>query len=128
MTSKQVTSLTSRMARSRQRNGLGTNIRVNEQDIRGNRCLEPPFISKPPFKRKFLLGSSQFLQEGVCKLPSGYQRVRSGRTRDQESRKSWRFCCVQMPPKQDAKSKLAATEGRRGHQQQRGGPIEEGQP
>ena len=41
------------MARSRQRNGLGTNIRVNEQDIRGNRCLEPPFISKPPFKRKF---------------------------------------------------------------------------
>ena len=41
------------MARSRQRNGLGTNIRVNEQDIRGNRCLEPPFISKSPFKGKF---------------------------------------------------------------------------
>ena len=27
------------------------------------------------------------------------------RTRDQESRRSWRFCYVQMPPKQDAKSK-----------------------
>ena len=50
------------MARSRQRNGLGTNIRVNEQDIRGNRCLEPPFISKPPFKGKFFDTSDTLCQ------------------------------------------------------------------